>query len=124
MALKDFAAAAIRLHQSDDVAVLKQPVRAGDTISDGSLEIPVAQNIGPGHKFALRDIANGAPVRKYGQIIGFAKGRIAAGEHVHTHNLECDGLTRDHEFCTEVRPVDYYPPEQMRTFLGYARPGG
>lgn len=124
MALKDFATTAIRLHESDDVAVLKQPVRAGDTISESSLEIRVAQNIGAGHKLALRDMAAGAPVRKYGQIIGFAHGRIAAGEHVHTHNLECEGLTRDHEFCTEVKPVDYYPPEQRRTFAGYARPGG
>ena len=61
MAHKDFAATAIRLHESDDVAVLKLPMQAGDTISNGSLEIRVAQSAGPGHKFALHEIADGAP---------------------------------------------------------------
>ncbi len=124
MAHKNFEATAIRLHESDDVAVLKQPVQPGDTISNGALEIHIAQKIGPGHKLALHKIADGAPVRKYGQIIGFAQGRIAAGEHVHTHNLGLRSFKRDHEFCTEVRPVDYFPMEQIRTFHGYARPGG
>ena len=39
------------------------------------------------HKFALRDIACGEAVIKYGRPIGFAAQAIAAGEHVHTHNL-------------------------------------
>lgn len=39
------------------------------------------------HKFALRAIARGDAVIKYGQQIGFASQAIAAGEHVHTHNL-------------------------------------
>ena len=39
------------------------------------------------HKFALRAIARGEAVIKYGQPIGFAAQAIAAGEHVHTHNL-------------------------------------
>jgi altronate hydrolase len=124
MAQHDFDAVAIQLHESDDVAVLKRPVRAGDVITRGALEIRVAQNIGPGHKLALKEIAAGGPVRKYGQFIGLAQGRIAAGEHVHTHNLELKEFTRDRQFCTEARPVDYHPLEQMRTFPGYARPGG
>lgn len=124
MAHKDFETTAIRLHESDDVAVLKKPVQVGDTISKGSIAIRIAQRIGPGQKLALHAIADGAPVRKYGQIIGFAQGRIAAGEHVHTHNLAWGDFERDHEFCAEVRPVAYYPPEQVRTFHGFARPGG
>ena len=35
----------------------------------------------------MRDIAEGEPVRRYNQIIGFASATIAAGEHVHVHNL-------------------------------------
>ena len=124
MAHKNFETTAIRLHESDDVAVLKHPVHSGDTISSDSFEIRVAQSIGPGHKLALHEVADGAPVRKYGQIIGFAQGRIAAGEHVHTHNLGLRSFERSHEFCSEVRPVDYFQPEQIRTFRGYARPGG
>ena len=40
-----------------------------------------------GHKIAIRDVAEGAPVRRYNQIIGFATRPIRAGEHVHVHNL-------------------------------------
>jgi hypothetical protein len=39
------------------------------------------------HKFALRPIAAGEQVVKYGEPIGRAQYAIAAGEHVHTHNL-------------------------------------
>src|SRR3989449_5533372 len=31
---------------------------------------------------------------------------------------------RDYQFCAEATPVNYYPPEQMRFFPGYGRPGG
>ena len=40
-----------------------------------------------GHKYALRPIAAGENVIKYGMPIGHATRDIAAGEHVHTHNL-------------------------------------
>ena len=41
-----------------------------------------------GHKYALRDIAAGEPVIKYGFPIGTAKKNITAGERVHTDNLK------------------------------------
>lgn len=72
MAQHAFDAVAIQLHESDGVVVLKQSVQAGDTIAKGTRELRVVQNVGPGHKLALKEIADGAPVRKYGQIIGFA----------------------------------------------------
>ena len=124
MTQRQFADVAVLLHGNDDVAVLKRPVKAGDELCNGSLQLRVAQNIGPGHKIALKAISEGAPVRKYGQIIGFAQGRIASGEHVHTHNLVLKEFGRDYQFCEEARPVNYYPPEEMRFFQGYARPGG
>lgn len=124
MAQRKFAEVAVRLHDSDSVAVLKRPVKAGDELLNGSVQLRVAENIGPGHKIALAEIGDGEPVKKYGQIIGFARGRIAAGQHVHTHNLALKDFGRDYQFCVESRPVAYYPPEQMRYFPGYARPGG
>ena len=124
MAQKEFDRFALRLHPTDNVAVLKAPLRAGDELSNGSLRLRAARNIGAGHKIALADMADGAPVRRYGQIIGFARGPIAPGDHVHTHNLAMKDFGRDYQFCADARPVDYYPPEQMRHFSGYARPGG
>ena len=61
----------IRINEKDNVAV---------TLS-GTGEIPA------GHKLALRDIAAGEYVIKYGQIIGRAKQDIPAGAWVHTHNV-------------------------------------
>src|SRR5215471_17857380 len=114
---------AVRLHPSDTVAVVKRAVKAGDELVNDSVRLRVAQDIGPGHKIALIAVADGAPVRKYGQIIGFARGEIQPGSHVHTHNLEMKDFGRDYQFSTEVRPVAYHPSERMRSFPGYARPG-
>jgi hypothetical protein len=43
-----------------------------------------------GHKAALLAVAKGAPVVKYGAIIGHASMAISPGDHVHLHNLEGD----------------------------------
>lgn len=40
-----------------------------------------------GHKVAVRDVAAGSPVIKYGHVIGYATQDIAIGDHVHSHNL-------------------------------------
>ena len=40
-----------------------------------------------GHKIATARIEKGAPVRKYGQIIGQATADVQPGEWVHSHNL-------------------------------------
>lgn len=48
--------------------------------------LPCAPGIPFGHKAAIRPIATGEPVRKYGVTIGFASADIAVGEHVHVHN--------------------------------------
>jgi altronate dehydratase len=40
-----------------------------------------------GHKFALRPIASGENVIKYGEPIGETTAAIARGEHVHVHNV-------------------------------------
>src|SRR5205823_824795 len=67
-------------------------------------------------------IADGEPVKRYGQVIGFAKGNIPPGEHVHTHNLIMKDFDRDYAFCIDAKPVNYHSPDQMRYFQGYGRP--
>ena len=52
----------------------------------GAVELKSA--IPLGHKFALRDIAGGREVIKYGETIGVATSVIRRGEHVHLHNVE------------------------------------
>ena len=116
---------AVRLHPIDDVAIAKIDLQAGarlDDRRDGA--IVVRQTIPGGHKIALRAIDAGAPLHRYGQIIGFATRPIAPGEHVHTHNLSAGQFERDYAFGADARPVDLVPPAQRRTFLGYPRPDG
>jgi altronate hydrolase len=79
--------AAIRLHERDNVAIARVPLSEGQLIQIGDNSIRVRAAIPAGHKLALEDVSAGKPVRRYGHAIGSAKTPIAAGEHVHTHNL-------------------------------------
>src|SRR5262245_10286391 len=124
MTQRNFAEAAILLHESDNVAVLKRPMKPGDELVLEGSTLRIPQAIAAGHKVATRDIPAGAPVRKYGQIIGFAFNEIKAGDHVHTQNVVLKEFGRDYQFSTDVRAINLHSPSEMRFFQGYARPNG
>lgn len=121
----DLQEAAVLLQAGDDVAIARVPLGRGVVLRlpDDRL-IEVGQRIQPGHKLALRAIAQGQPVLRYGSIIGFATQAIAAGSHVHTHNLAVGTLHQQYTFGNDLCPVALLPPHQQRTFLGYRRPDG
>lgn len=85
-------ARAIVIKDSDNVATVVQPIKAGATISfavnGNQVSLKILDNIPFGHKFAIRDIAAGRPVVKYGETIGGATVDIKAGQHAHVHNVE------------------------------------
>src|SRR5512145_1520384 len=113
------------LRPEDDVAVAKAELTTGTVLDDGGHRIEVRQDIKAGHKVARRAVATGTPVRRYGQVIGFATRDIAVGDHVHTQNLGIGELGADrYEIGVDVRPVEFYPPERMRTFDGFKREDG
>lgn len=75
-----------------------------------------------GHKYAIRQISSGENVIKYGMPIGHATCHIAAGEHVHIHNLKTNLSGRLHyEYHPDFKPVTI---NCNRTFLGFLRPDG
>lgn len=113
--------AIIRLHADDDVAVAKRRLLAGQAITDS---LRARTDIPSGHKVALRDLAADQPIRKYGQIIGFATADIPAGAHVHTHNLGMRDFTRDYAWCADARPLTPPADPAPLTFAGYLRAGG
>src|SRR4029079_14509385 len=76
------------------------------------------------HTLALRGIIPCQPLRRYGQVIGFATRPIAPGDHVHSHNLAVGDMQLDYEFGTRVRPVALVPEAERRTFMGYRRASG
>ena len=113
---------AIILRSQDDVAVAARRLEPGEDIELSIGIIPVRDRVGMGHKIALRAIPRGAPVRKYGQVIGFATRDISAGSLVHVDNLEAGTFSRDYAFSSEVVPV--VSALQRRTFEGYDRGDG
>jgi altronate hydrolase len=113
---------AVLLHTDDNIAVASCDLAAGDEVAAGSHEVRLREAIRMGHKIALLPIAEGEPVRKYGQFIGVATRRIEPGEWVHSHNLVNGHFDRDYEYATEVPPDP--EPIRGRTFLGYRRADG
>jgi altronate hydrolase len=117
--------AAVRLHPQDDVAIAKTDLPVGIALALGAdAQVGVRQPIPGGHKIALREIAIGEPVHRYGQVIGLASRAIAPGEHVHVHNLSVQDFAREPAFGADVQPVTLAPESERRTFLGYRRADG
>jgi len=110
----------LALHPDDNVQVACRRAPAGSPLS-GS-DVASAQAIDMGHKVASRAIPSGAPVRKYGQVIGFATQAIAPGEWVHVHNVGLGELHLTHQYCSAVPPEP--APVSGRTFQGFRRSDG
>ncbi len=110
----------IRLSPDDNVVIAIDLVNQGADAAG----LTVRERILRGHKMAVEPIREGEPIRKFGQIIGFAKTHIAPGEWVHEHNVGLHDFERDYAFCADARDDDLLPPELRATFQGYRRASG
>ena len=110
----------IRLHANDDVLIATRQLVPGNAIAGENMS--VRDLIPSGHKMAAHDIKAGDAVRRYNQVIGFAKGAIEAGQHVHSHNLGMGDFERDYGIGQQVGEL----PKVVTpaTFRGYRRPNG
>lgn len=79
--------AALIISDRDNVATALQRLEPGSVVDVGPVTVTVAEMVPPGHKIALRQIAAGAPIIKYGNPIGTASIDIPPGTHVHIHNV-------------------------------------
>jgi altronate hydrolase len=109
----------IRLHPEDCVVIARATLLPGAPVGENVL---ATQRIPAGHKVAVRAIANGDAIRRYGQIIGFASAAIAAGQHVHVHNCEMGDFSKDYAYGADAAPTDFFDP--AATFQGIRRPDG
>ena len=79
------------INEKDNVATAIVPLEGGGVVAveiQGRKEkVKLLSSIPLGHKFALREIAQGADVIKYGEPIGQATAPVVRGEHVHIHNV-------------------------------------
>lgn len=110
---------AVHLRPEDNVAVAARPLSAGQEVQNNGNSFTLSRRVGLGHKVALKPIAKGQAVYKYGQIIGFASQDIAPGDLVHVHNVAADAFERDYAFCRDI-PAPPAPVEP-RFWMGYDR---
>jgi hypothetical protein len=104
----------LRLHAADNVVIAMRRIAPGELLAGEG--VAAVEAIGNGHKVAVRPIAAGETVRKYGQVIGAASADIAPGAHVHSHNLAVSALRGEAEAAQRAAP-DVAP----RTFEGFRR---
>jgi altronate dehydratase len=104
--------AALVISDRDNVATALQPLDDGRVLDIGGASVTVREAIPSGHKVAIRAIAAGDPVVKYGSPIGTATADIAAGAHVHTHNVASGRGRGDlDEPATPAQPRLAEPPD-------------
>lgn len=58
------------------------------TENDTTIHVTAKHDIPIGHKIALKDMAVGETIYKYGTDIGKVVAPIKAGEHAHVHNIK------------------------------------
>ncbi len=110
----------IRLSPDDNVVVAVDQIAQGAQAANHTAR----ERVPRGHKMAIAPIAQDQPVKKFGQIIGFASQPIAPGEWVHTHNVTLHDFTRDYRFAEDAKNDELLPPEMRATFEGYVRANG
>jgi altronate dehydratase small subunit len=81
-----------QIHSQDNVATMIGDAMNGaiELIGNDAAEIIATERIASGQKIALRDIAEGEAVVKFGVRIGHATAPIRRGAWVHLHNLASD----------------------------------
>lgn len=83
---------AILIKEADNVATALRDIGPEEDatvgIGEKQRKVRIQEAIPYGHKFAVRDIAKGEDIIKYGEVIGRATLDIALGAHAHIQNIE------------------------------------
>jgi len=114
---------AIKIHSQDNVAVALRDLDAGQTLDLQQTAVQLQQAVTRGHKFALRPIAEGELVIKYGLPIAHATQPIAAGEVIHSSNARTNLSDLD-EYDYQPEFVDVPPQPGDREVQIYRRANG
>ncbi len=112
----------LRLAPGDQVAIALRDLAPGDSLAPQPGG--AAEAIPFGHKVALGAIAAGTVIRRFGQPIGIATRPIAAGAHVHLHNMDFEVSLADRAIGTRLSNAAPWPAGEIPTFDGYRRSDG
>lgn len=110
----------IRLHTNDNVVIALSDLAQGSQLNE--FDVTLLSYVPRGHKVAVKNIAQGDNVIRYGQIIGQATQAIALGEHVHVQNMGMGEHLQDYAFSQSSHSLS--PILTPRTFNGYHRQNG
>ncbi len=113
----------LHIHEDDNVGIATQDLEQGQVVALDDGEIRLLEPIPQGHKFALKAIAAGSDVVKYGSPIGTAARDIEPGQWVHTHNVSTK-LAGELDYSYSPEPEAELPETKERKFLGYLRKDG
>lgn len=123
--MKDF----LKINPADNVAVAINPLPAGTALCVDGDEITLVADIPAGHKFALRDIAEGENIIKYGFPIGHARHAVARGAFLDHNDIKTNLEGQlDYSGISIDNPSAPAPGSARKgaeaTFQGYERPDG
>ncbi|MCD7991272.1 MAG: SAF domain-containing protein, partial [Clostridia bacterium] len=112
----------IKINREDTVAVALKPLSKGSTVAADQNTVVLKENIPQGHKFAVCQMPEGAPVIKYGCRIGYASQPIQPGDWVHIHNVRTAlGDVLEYQYKPQIKVL---PKASRSSFMGYKRGGG
>ena len=113
----------LQINPADNVAVAIVELPAGEQVTINGVTITLNENIPVGHKFALKDFAEGEDVIKYGYPIGHATMAKKQGDWMNENNIKTNlaGLL-DYTYNPALASLDI--PQENLTFKGYRRKNG
>ena len=113
----------LQIHPKDNVAVAVKPLKKGTVLPGG---VRLLEDLPQAHKAAMQTIAAGAPVIRYGVVLGHAVKEIPQGSWVREdmlHVADCpslEGLT----WGTHLVSAEELPEPPVRTWMGYRNAAG
>jgi len=110
----------IKIHPHDSVIVALEEMKAGEVLVIDNQIVELIQPIERGHKIAIKPVASGENIIKYGYPIGHATRDILVGEQIHTQNLRTN-LSEVHDYVYQPQHVKIKGEDQKLTFNGYRR---
>ena len=113
----------LKINQDDDVAIALDDLAKGEVIEVDGSSVTLVEDIAKGHKVALRPIAEGENVIKYGYPIGHATAPIAEGAWIHSHNIKTN-LSDEIEYAYTPKIAPKHYPKDERMVMGYERTNG
>lgn len=114
--------AVLELKGGDEVAVALRDLLPGDILAP--FDRRAITHVPFGHKVALRAIDPGEVIHRFGQPIGIATDTIAAGSHVHLHNIGFEASMAVRSVGTRLSNAGAQGPASEASFQGYIRPDG